>query len=114
MGYEWWTELVLLFNNINMRLPKWVVKWVKDNFDVDALELKCRQQEEKIRKLNKEIVCLKRDRLSEDERRWALNAYNIITWKNFSWELEFKEEYIEHLEFLEVLDEIANSDKTPF
>lgn len=42
---------------------------MKDNFDVDALELKCRQQEEKIKKLNKDIVRLKWNALPEDERR---------------------------------------------
>ena len=42
---------------------------MKDNFDVDALELKCRQQEEKIKKLNKEIVLLKRQALPDDERK---------------------------------------------
>ena len=97
-----------------MRLPKWVVKWVKDNFDVDALELKCRQQEEKIKKLNKDIVMLKWERLSEDEKRWALNAYHLLTWKFFSWEGEFKEEYIEQLELWEVIDDITSSKTLPF
>lgn len=97
-----------------MRLPKWVVKWVKDNFDVDALELKCRQQEEKIKKLNKDIVMLKWEGLSEDERRWALNAYYLLTWKFFSWVGEFKEKYIEQLELWEVIDDIASSKPLPF
>lgn len=97
-----------------MRLPKWVVKWIKDNFNVDALELKCRQQEEEIKRLKRKIVLLKRDGLSEDERRWALNAYRVITWKFFSWETEFKEEYIECLELWGVIDEIASSEKLPF
>jgi hypothetical protein len=42
---------------------------VKDNFDVDALELKCRQQEEKIKRLNKEIAMLKWKALPEYERK---------------------------------------------
>lgn len=80
-----------------MRLPKWVVKWVKDNFDVDALELKCRQQEEKLKKLNKDIVMLKWKRLPEDERRWALNAFAIFSWKMFPCpeQTEFITKYIE-------------------
>lgn len=97
-----------------MRLPKWVVKWIKDNFDVDALELKCMQKEEEIKRLEKEIALLKRERLPEDERRWALNAYRVLTWKFFSWETEFKEEYIGRIELWEVIDEISSSDDLPF
>lgn len=87
-----------------MRLPKWVVKWVKDNFDVDALELKCKQQEEEIKRLKKKILNLKRDRLPEDERRWALNAYLLLTWKFFSWENDLKEKYVELVEFWETIN----------
>lgn len=80
-----------------MRLPKWVVKWVKDNFDVNAIELKCKQQEEKIKKLNREIVMLKRQAISEEERRWALDAFFILTWKLFpcAEQTEFIEKYVE-------------------
>lgn len=116
MGYEWWTELVLLFNNINMRLQKWVVKWVKDNFDVDALELKCRQQEEKIKKLNREVVMLKRKNLPEDERRWALDTFTILTWKMFpsnSEQTEFIAKYIEQKEIWEALP-LYNWEDLPF
>ena len=84
-----------------MRLPKWVVKWVKDNFDVEALELKAKQQEEKIKKLTKDIVMLKWKALPEDERRWALNAFIVLTWKVFplnSEEVEFIVKYIEQQE----------------
>jgi hypothetical protein len=79
-----------------MRLPKWVVKWVKDNFDVDALELKCRQQEEKIKKLTNEIARLKWNALLEEEREWALNAFFILTWKLFPWseQTAFIEKYV--------------------
>ena len=86
-----------------MRLPKWVVKWVKDNFDVDALELKCRQQEEKIKRLNKEIAMLKWKALPEYERKWALEAYLILTWKLFWWETDFIVEYIKQQEEWEAI-----------
>lgn len=89
-----------------MRLPKWVTRWVKDNFDVEALELKCRQREEKIKKLTKDIVMLKWKELPEDERRWALNAFIVLTWKVFplsSEEIEFIAKYIEQQEAWDVI-----------
>ena len=94
-----------------MRLPKWVVKWVKDNFDVDALELKCRQQEEKIKKLNKEIVRLKRNALPEDERRWALDAFFVLTGKLFPCDeqMEFMKKYIEQQEMWDAINSITSS-----
>lgn len=82
-----------------MKLPKGVVKWVKDNFDVDALELKCKQQEEEIKKLRREIVMLKWQALPEDERRWALDALFVLTWKVLPpAQTEFIEKYVEQQE----------------
>ena len=89
-----------------MKLPKWVVKGVKDNFDVEALELKCRQQEEKIKKLNRDIVMLKWKNLPEDERRWAFNAFVVLTGSMFpmsSEEIEFITKYIEQREAWEAI-----------
>lgn len=96
-----------------MRLPKWVVKWIKDHFDVDALELKCKQQEEKIKKLNKDVVRLKWNALPEDERKWALNAFVILTWKLFpssSEETEFIAKYIEQQEAWDVITHLKWED----
>ena len=99
-----------------MKLPKWVVKWVKDDFNVEKLELKVKQQEEEIKKLKKEIVSLRREKLPEDERRWALIAYWLLARKNFDIELKFKEDYLEEADFLSVLDDIAsiNENELPF
>lgn len=95
-----------------MKLPKWVVKGVKDNFDVDALELKCRQQEEKIKKLNKDIVRLKWDALPEDERKWALNAFTIFSWKMFPCpeQTEFIAKYIEQQEAWDIITHLKWED----
>lgn len=100
-----------------MRLPKWVVKWVKDNFDVDALELKSKQQEEKIKKLNREIVMLKWKALPEDERRWALDAFFILTWKLFpcAEQTEFITKYVEQWEDKLIWDVVAHKiEELPF
>lgn len=100
-----------------MRLPKWVVKWVKDNFDVNALELKAKQQEEKIKKLNKEIVLLKWRALPEDERKWALDAFFVLTGKLFPCDeqIEFMKKYIEQQEMWDVINSITSSkEELPF
>ena len=100
-----------------MRLPKWVVKWVKDNFDVNALELRAKQQEEKIKKLNKEIVLLKWKALPEDERRWALDAFFVLTGKLFPCDeqIEFMKKYIEQQEMWDAINSITSSkDDLPF
>ena len=96
-----------------MRLPTWEVKWIKNNFEVDALELKFRQQEEKIKKLTNKVVRLKWDALPEDERRWALNAFIILTWKLFpssSEETEFITKYIEQQEAWDVITHLKWED----
>ncbi len=98
-----------------MKLPKWVVKWVKDNFDVNALELKTKQQEEKIKKLNREIVLLKWKALPEDERKWALDAFFVLTGKVFDGQMEFVEKYIEQQEMWDAINSITSSkEELPF
>lgn len=66
-----------------MRLPKWVTRWVKDNFDVEALELKCRQQEEEIVRLKRKIAELRFYALPEDEREWVERLYAMMKWPIF-------------------------------
>lgn len=79
-----------------MRLPKWVVKWVKDDFDFERLELKVKQQEEEIATLKRTIVRLKRDALPQDEKDCALRVYVMMDWPLFwdEWNI-FQERYIE-------------------
>lgn len=82
-----------------MRLPKWVVKWVKDTFDSDKLMLKIRQQEAEIESLNKKIVNLKREALSDSEKEWATIVYLMMKWPLFwDWWDIFKEQYIKEKE----------------
>lgn len=90
-----------------MRLPKWVIKWIKDDFDYEKLELKCKQQEEEIIKLKSRINYMRYMALSEEERIWIENTLAIITWRTF-WTFkdkeEFVESYLERKELLEWLD----------
>ena len=78
-----------------MRLPKWVVKWVKDDFDLEKAELKMKQQEEEIKRLQRHIALYKFQLLSEDERRWVNDAYWILVgdffWRKYD---DFIQEYI--------------------
>lgn len=78
-----------------MRLPKWVVKWVKDDFDLEKAELKLRQQEEEIKKLQRHIAWYRFQLLSEDERRWVSDAYWILVGEFFWSKYEaFIQEYM--------------------
>lgn len=66
-----------------MRLPKWVTRWVKDNFDVEALELKCKQQEEEIARLKRKIEEMRYYSLPEAEREWVERVYYMMGWPLF-------------------------------
>jgi hypothetical protein len=82
-----------------MRLPKWVVKWVKDDFDFETLEIKCRQQEEEIKSLKETIMRYKFEHLPEDEKIGVWNVYLMMWWKSFGKERDvFREEYIKYKE----------------
>lgn len=90
-----------------MRLPKWVVKGVKDEFNVEALELKCKQQEEEIANLRRKINYMRFMSLPEDERRWIERALIIITWKFFPLKEEkdnFIDDYLKFLDDIDVID----------
>lgn len=80
-----------------MRLPKWVVKGVKDNFDYDKLELKVKQQEAEIKSLKRRIRNLRYNSFPEEERIWVLNVYLMLGWKLFwrEWEI-FVDEYVKY------------------
>ena len=78
-----------------MRLPKWVVKWIKDDFDLEKAELKLRQQEEEIKKLQRRIAWYRFQLLSEDERRWVSDTYWMLVWEFFWSKYEaFIQEYM--------------------
>lgn len=66
-----------------MRLPKWVTRWIKDNFDVEALELKCKQQEEEIARLKRRIEEIRYYSLPEAEREWVERVYSMMEWPMF-------------------------------
>ena len=78
-----------------MRLPKWVVKWIKDDFDLEKAELKLRQQEEEIKKLQRRIAWYRFQLLPEAERRWVRDAYWILVGELFWSKYEaFIQEYM--------------------
>lgn len=88
-----------------IKLPKWCVQWVKDDFTLEKAELIIQQQKEEIRKLQRKNYLLKFDALPEKEKEWALNAYMILVWEIFSWKMEeFKEEYMKDKEKKEIND----------
>lgn len=99
-----------------MKLPKWVVKGVKDDFTLEKAELKIRQQEEKIRRLNIQIGWLKFNNLSDDEREWVVNTFALLTWHwYFSKELdEFVCEYIKYKDRIEREMIDARKEDLPF
>ena len=61
-----------------MKLPKWVVKWIKDDFDLEKLELKCKQQEEEIIRLKRKIAELRFYNLPENEKEWVERICDMI------------------------------------
>lgn len=78
-----------------MKLPKWVVKWVKDDFDLEKVELKIKQQEEEIKKLQRHVAWYRFQLLSEDEKRWVRDAYLILVGELFWSKYEsFIQEYM--------------------
>ena len=95
VGYGGWRKLVLLFNYIKMRLPKGVVKWVKDDFNLEKAELKLLQQEEQIEKLQRHVAWYRFQLLSPEERRWVMDAYWILVGEFFWAKYEaFIQEYM--------------------
>ena len=82
-----------------MRLPKWVVKWIKDDFDYGKLELKCLQQEAELKRLRRKLLLYKFEALPEDEKQWVFNTYLMLWGRLFGseWDL-FREKYILHQE----------------
>ena len=78
-----------------MKLPKWVVKGVKDDFDYEKLELKCLQQEAELKRLKRKLLLYKFEALPEDEKRWVFQSYLMMWGKMFSSEWDFfREKYI--------------------
>lgn len=98
-----------------MRLPKWVVKWVKDNFDSEKAELKLKQQEEEIKKLQRRIAWYRFQLLSEDERRWVSGAYWILVGEFFWSKYEaFIQEYMHQRDEEEERRRKEEWEKLPF
>lgn len=91
-----------------IKLPEWCVQWVKDDFTLDKADLIIQQQKEEIRKLNNRIAYMKFEQLPEDEKRWALIAFSLLTWKMFWPEVdEFRANYVK-------VYEEAENDDLPF
>lgn len=79
-----------------MRLPKWVVKWIKDNFDLEKAELKLKQQEEKIKKLETDVYRYRFNCLPRTEKEWIHDAYVILAWEDF-WGKKYKAFIVEYM-----------------
>lgn len=78
-----------------MRLQKGVVKWIKDDFDLEKAELKLIQQKEEIEKLQRHVAWYRFQLLSADERRWVRDAYWILVGEMFWGKYEaFIQEYM--------------------
>lgn len=78
-----------------MRLPKWVVKGIVDEFTLEKAELKIRQQEEEIARLRRQIAELRFNALPNDEKEWVERIYSMMGWPIFwRWRYIFMEEYM--------------------
>ena len=90
-----------------IKLPEWCVQWVEDTFTLEKAELIIQQQKEEIRRLNNRIAYMKFESLPEDEKRWALIAYSLLTGKMFDWLDEFRVNYVKMIE-------VQDNDELPF
>ena len=79
-----------------MKLPKWVVKWVKDEFNSDKAELKILQLEEENARLKRKLAMARFESLPKEEKDWVWRTLWIL-WHTLFWdaEAEFVEKYME-------------------
>lgn len=75
-----------------MKLPKWVVKWVKDDFNLEKAELKILQLTEENAKLKRRLALARFDSLPKEEKDWVWRALWIL------WHSTFSDEYDEFIE----------------
>lgn len=83
-----------------MRLPKWVVKWIKDDFDLEKMELKVVQQDAEITSLRRKIAELRFYDLPENEIEWVERMMSIL-WISLFW----RQRYIFLEEYMRLRDE---------
>lgn len=65
-----------------MRLPKWVVKGVKDDFTLEKAERKIKQQELEIESLKRQLARLRFNNLPKEEVEWISRVFRVL-WSSF-------------------------------
>lgn len=79
-----------------MKLPKWVVKWVKDEFSLEEAELRISQLTEENARLRRRLAMARFDSLPKEERDWVLRTLWILWYSLFlDNNAEFIEKYME-------------------
>lgn len=61
-----------------MKLPKWVVKWVKDEFTLEKAEKKIKKQELEIEKLKKQLARQRFFSLPKDEVEGVARVFRVL------------------------------------
>lgn len=79
-----------------MKLPKWVVKWVKDEFSSEKAELRVLQLTEENTRLKRKLAMARFELLPKEEKDWVWRALWIL-WHSLFWDknAEFIEKYME-------------------
>lgn len=106
-----------------MRLPKWVVKWVKDDFTLEKAEHKIKQQELEIEKLKRQLARQRFFNLPKEEVEWVARVFKVL-WSSIlnslfgGWRQEnkFIMDYLEQrdIDEKEKLDQMYESWDLPF
>ena len=66
-----------------MRLPKWVVKWVKDNFTLEDAERIIKKQELEIERLKKQLNRQRFYSLPKEEIEWVKRTFDALGYNMF-------------------------------
>lgn len=79
-----------------MKLPKWVVKWVKDEFSLEKAELRISQLTEENTRLKRRLAMARFDSLPKEERDWVWRTLWILWYSLFlDKNAEFIEKYMD-------------------
>lgn len=106
-----------------MRLPKGVVKWVKDEFTLEKAEKKIKKQELEIEKLKSQLARQRFFALPKDEIEGVARVFRVLKSPILNslfgwwwWEDKFIVEYIEQRDADEKakLDEMYENNTLPF
>lgn len=79
-----------------MKLPKWVVKWVKDGFNSEKAELKILQLTEENARLRRKLAMARFESLPKEEKDWVWRTLWILWHSLFcNAQAEFIEKYMD-------------------